>query len=202
MNIEEIKPRTFKVNFETREELLKTFIRFQEYYESPEFKDKVFTVDEYAKWYVKEYKKETFSYYSDWSGCNVPSYVFDIFRNGKMNPLSEREVSLLNQLPDDGKKYYVIGTFSGGRADVIQHELCHGLFYSNEEYKSKVLGLLSEYDNGEVESYISNLGYHNDVLLDEVHAYISASSDKLDEEGIKYSNELKRKLKDLVSQYE
>jgi hypothetical protein len=203
MKLKEIKPNTYVVDFETREELLKSFIRFQEYYESPEFKDKVFTVKEYSEWYMKTEGKETFTYYSDWSGCNVPSYVFDFFRSGKMNPLSEQEQNLLDMLPTSGK-FYVIGTFDGGAEGVIEHELCHSLFYSDENYKNESLELLSKYKDelSEVKSWILNMGYHESVLLDEVQAYVSASTDDLIEKKVNYPKELHNELKTLLSKYD
>jgi len=54
-------------------------LRFEEYYESPRFKGRIFTFDEYRKWYVKNSPKGKktgrFTYYSDWSGFNIPSYA-------------------------------------------------------------------------------------------------------------------------------
>jgi hypothetical protein len=203
MKVTEIKPRTFIIDFETRQELLKTFIRFQEYYESPEFKDKVFTVEEYADWYVKHYKKESFTYYDDWSGCNVPSFIFEDFRSGKMNPLSKREIQLLEKLPNDGEKFYVIGTFQGGQKGIIEHEICHSLYYSNSSYKYSVDKLLSQYDGQleEVKKYVLELGYHQSVLMDEVQAYISGTPDKLKENNVNYPEELHKELKDVFKSY-
>lgn len=201
MKITEISPRTYFVDFETRQELLKTFIRFQEYYESPEFKGKFFTVEEYSKWYIKAYKKEEFTYYDDWSGCNVPSYIFEDFRSGKMNPLSKREKELLNKLPQDGKAFYVIGAFQGGREDVIKHEKCHALYFTNTEYKKEVNQALDKYNIENIKEYIKKLGYHESVLLDEVHAYVSASYDYLKEKKVSYPEELRKKLNELVEQY-
>ena len=203
MKIKEIKPRIYLVDFETRQELLKTFIRFQEYYESPEFKDKVFTVDEYAKWYQKETGKDTFTYFDDWSGCNVPSYVFEKFREGLFNPLREREKKLLEILPNDGQNYYVIGAFNGGRKDVVAHEIMHGLFYSIPDYKKEVLNLLDQYKNEteDVKKHILKKGYHEAVLLDEVHAYVGASYEHLTEKGVPYPVELKDKLQEVVKKY-
>lgn len=203
MKIQEIKPRTFIVDFETRQELLKTFIRFQEYYESPEFKDKVFTVEEYADWYMKEYKKDSFTYYDDWSGCNVPSFVFEEFRTGKMNPLSEREVNLLSQLPNDGEKFYVIGTFQGGNQGIIEHEICHSLYYSNEDYRKEADLLLEKYkeDLKPVKEHIIKLGYHESVLMDEVQAYISGTPNKLEDKNVSYPKELHKELKEVYNRY-
>ena len=203
MKIQEIKPRIYQVDFETRQELLKTFIRFQEHYESPEFKDKVFTVEEYAEWYQKDTGKDTFTYFDDWSGCNVPSYVFERFREGMFNPLCQRETKILELLPNDGEDYYVIGTFSGGREDVIHHEICHGLFYSIPNYQAEILNLLAVFDPllEDVKSYIRKKGYHESVVLDEVHAYVGASSNKLDEDGVDYPKELVDKIKAVVDKY-
>lgn len=205
MKIKEIKPRTFLVDFETRQELLKTFIRFQEYYESPEFKDKIFTVDEYAKWYMKDMKRETFTYYEDWSGCNVPSYVFDFFREGNMNPLSQREQVLLDKLPTDGERYYVIGTFQGGKKGVIDHEICHSLYYSNSQYKDEVDKLMKPFDESgeldEIKDYILKLGYHESVLMDEVQAYISGTPDSLVEKNVNFPLSLVEKLQKVFLEY-
>lgn len=204
MKIKEIAPRTFHVDFTTREELLRAFVRFQEYYESPAFKEKIFTLDEYETWYKSYYKKDTFSYYEDWSGCNVPSFVFDKFRQGVMNPLSEREIDLLSVLPNDGKKYYVIGTFDGGKEDVLFHEMCHSLFYSSSLYRKEVLILLDKYDKDlyEVKNYILEMGYHESVLLDEVQAYVLGSKSDLDEDTISYPPELHNQLKEIFDKYQ
>lgn len=203
MKIKEIAPRTFHVDFKTREELLRSFIRFQEYYESPKFKDKVFTLNEYESWYKTYYKKETFTYYEDWSGCNVPSSVFDKFREGIMNPLSDREINLLSMLPNDGKKYYVIGTFDGGKEDVLFHEMCHSLFYSNLLYREEVLKLIKSYDSEleSVKKHILEMGYHESVLLDEVQAYILGSKSDLEEDNISYPTNLHNQLQEIFNKY-
>lgn len=202
MKVSEIKPNTYQVDFESRQELLKTFLRFQEYYESPEFKHKVFTLEEYSKWYMKSNNKSEFTYYDDWSGCNVPSYVFDFFRTGQMNPLSEREQKLLELLPSN-KSFYVIGTFNGGRKDIIEHEICHSLFYTIKNYKNEVLSLLEKYKEEleDVKKWISGLGYHESVLLDECQAYISASGETLDKNNIKYPQKLVEELRAISKKY-
>jgi len=42
--------------------LAATFMRFQEYHESPEFKGRIFTVEEYMDWYAKTYGNFTINY--------------------------------------------------------------------------------------------------------------------------------------------
>lgn len=201
MKVTEIRPKTYVVDFASREELMKTFIRFQEYYESPEFKHKIFTTEEFSSWYMKSRNSDTFTYYSDWSGCNVPSYVFNFFRQGWMSPLSERETKLLKELPESGE-FYVIGVFNGGSGDVIAHEVCHSLFYSSKKYRDESLILLSEYKDElkSVEKYIMDLGYHPDVLQDETQAYICASKDSLVEKCIEFPIELHVRLNKLLKE--
>ena len=77
----EIIPNIFWFNFDTQEECAKTFCRFEEYYESPFWQGKIFTLDEYKEWYIKTYGQ--WSYYTDWSGFNIPDYAFKPFFDGK-----------------------------------------------------------------------------------------------------------------------
>lgn len=99
--------------------------------------------------------------------------------------------------------FYVIGTFDGGSDDVLEHEKAHGLYYSNSSYKEKVDSLLNEYNKelGAVQKMVLGLGYHESVLNDEVHAYISTGTDYLDKESISYPKKLHFSLKALREKY-
>lgn len=202
MKLINITPHVYQVDFETRKKLLKTFLRFQERYESPEFKDKYFTLKEYKTWYKSFYEKNRFTYYSDWSGCNVPSRIFDDFRNGLMNPLSKAEKELLKKLPKEGK-YYVIGTFGGGNEGVIEHEIAHGLYYTNENYKKEVDTVLKcfEKNHEQLFDFLLKKGYHKDVVWDEIHAYLITNKDYLDKEGVEYSLYAIIKLQEIFKEY-
>lgn len=202
MKLVKLLNNVYQVDFKTRAELLKTFLRFQEYYESPEFKGKIFTVKAYAKWYKSFYKKEKFTYYSDWSGCNVPSYVFHFFRQENRWALSRREKELLDLLPQEGD-FYVIGTFAGGKDEVLEHEKAHGLFYSSPEYKEKVLKILDSYheDLSEVFGFVKNLGYHDSVCKDEVHAYVSTTTNQLTEEQVNFPLKCHQELFSLYQEF-
>lgn len=65
----EILKDVFHLNYLTQEQLASTFLRFQEHYESPEFRGKIFTLDEYKEWYMtnspNSIKKGIFTYYED-----------------------------------------------------------------------------------------------------------------------------------------
>jgi hypothetical protein len=72
--IEKVKPKIFAIIIEDSYDRAMTFLRIQEFYESPNpaFRgNKDFSFSEYMKWYTKEYGKG-FTYGTDWSGFNVP----------------------------------------------------------------------------------------------------------------------------------
>lgn len=185
--------------FSDQELLAKTFLRFQEYYESPNFRNKVFNLDEFKAWYAKEYGE--FTYYSDWSGFNIPSYILDPFRNGDFNPLSTEEQALLNLLETDTGKFYIIGTSDEADAEVIEHEKRHALFYSNDLYKSEVVDFLKDKNTNNVKDHLLKIGYHESVLVDEVNAYLSVDKDYLQEKGVEFDESLIQPLNSLYRKH-
>lgn len=65
-------------------DLAMTFLRMQEWYESPnpKFARKHFTLEEYMRWYQKAYGNGAFTYPKDWTGFNVPSTAVLAIMNG------------------------------------------------------------------------------------------------------------------------
>jgi len=191
MKLEEIVPRVFHVNFETQIELTSTFLRFQEHFESPKFKGKIFTLEEYKKWYTTNSKKgrETgeFTYYTDWTGFNFPSTVLEPFYYGRFNPLSEAEEMVLTSFRDKrSTDFYVIGTYGkeSRKDNALKHEIAHGLFFVNQRYRGEVIKVLHQIPSetrGKFNSFLGGLGgYHPDVWEDETHAYVVEGLDKLE----------------------
>jgi hypothetical protein len=148
MKIKEILPQIFLVTENKSEELCKIFVRFQEHYESPEFRGKYFSLNQYKKWYIKNSavgkKTGKFSYYNDWGGFNIPSYVLEPFYEGKFGKLSAREAKLLAYFNKyRGQKFYIIGSQPKNQR-VLYHEISHGLWYVNDKYKQKAENKLNE----------------------------------------------------------
>lgn len=178
--------------FENQYELASTFLRFQEYYESPEFKGKIFTLDEYKKWYSKI--NGQFTYYSDWDGFNIPSYVLEPFYEEKFDPLSQKEKDLLSLFKNNNNKFYIIATHknTNSRSNTLNHEISHGLFYTDDQYKKSALKILSNFDTTKIKSeLILTGGYHEDVLDDEVHAFATNNPQALNSN---IPNELHKQL--------
>jgi len=178
MILEEVLPNVFHIHIASPETLSYTFLRPQEYYESPEFKGKIFTIDEFKKWYTNTVGNGNFTYVQDWMGFNIPGEVLEPFFNGDFGQLDGLEQNLLQMFSDKrGQKYYVIGTCDWeGSNETLLHELAHGLFYTNEAYRKAVTDAVIGLDDGErkiMEEFLKKEGgYHPDVWVDEINSYL------------------------------
>jgi hypothetical protein len=177
----------YLLDFKDPLELSKTFLRFQEHYESPKYRGKTFTLKEFKAWYSEAFGEGRFTYHYDWNGFNIPSYVlkafYEIFKSVE-------------------EPFYVIGVSKGDKT-TIQHETAHGLFYTNEAYKAKVLKVLDSLDLSKFKKELRHLGYCNAVLLDEINAYMldnRKSFGKADLSAEPYQSAMKR-LKRLFVKY-
>ena len=151
----------------------------QEFYEGSEHTGKIFTLEEYEDYYTKKWG--AFTYYSDWSGFNIPSSVVDVFMAGKFDPLSEYELRLLDSIDSVAiwPIYYVIGTYNG-RIDVLKHEIAHALYYTNSAYRAEVLKLLSSVNLLHIFKVLESKEYNSATWVDEAHAYMMTEIDFLE----------------------
>ncbi|MCH7952046.1 ABC transporter ATP-binding protein [Patescibacteria group bacterium] len=212
MKLAELAKDIYNVNFSTRRELASTFLRFQEYYESPKFRRKMFTLEEYKKWYITNSpggkKTGRFTYYQDWGGFNIPSSVLRPFYQGKFDPLSLKEKKLLDLFSDKKtRRFYIIGTYGRVGEQLLRHEIAHGLFYINSEYKKETLKILKNVDKNtrvKIKNYLSSSGgYHPEVWIDETHAHIIGNLEELGKAGVDISKirEVNKELNSLLFNY-
>jgi hypothetical protein len=176
IELKQLSPYIHHVRFDTRHDMCSTLVRIAEYYESPFFHGKIFTLSQFKKWYMKSQKKKTFTYYKDWSGYNIPSKELKPFFDGRFNPLSKKEKQFLELFKNIKGKYYIIGTYRKDRAEqqAIDHEVSHAMFWMNRQYKSQVKAYIKDKDHKELADKIIKMGYANKVLIDEINAYLSA----------------------------
>jgi len=187
MKLSTIRPGILHVYFDSGRDMAKTLLRFQEFYESPEFRGKYFTLADYIKWYTK--KNGKFDYYQGWgeengNGFNLPSFVFKPFFAKKFDPLSTQENEFLNLFRYKmHAPFYVVITASNSE-DEIKHEMAHALFYTNPQYKKNVLAVLKKYPVKKLEQFLlTKYGYSKYVVLDEAHAWIMQDLDYLEKDG-------------------
>lgn len=159
---------------DSQDELGLTFMRFQEHYEGPEFKGKIFTQGQLKKWYSETYG--TNSYHYDWIGYNFPSSVLIPFKQGLFDPLTTEETRLLDLFKYRNDDFYIIGAQN---KNVLRHELAHALYASNPMYKLSVDKFISQNKNKlkKTIAYLTQKGYCKDVINDELQAYITDNDD-------------------------
>lgn len=206
-SVSEIIPNVFHLQFDSRKDLTSTLVRFEEFYESPEFRNKVFSMEEFFFWYKNSKKHKRFSYFTDWSGFNFPSYVFKPFWSNKFTNFTKREQKVLKAFPENKNKFYIIGTYKSNNKKyqellVLKHELAHALFYTDKNYRRNVLKILKELKTTKpLEKYLASLGYHPGVFLDEIHAYYLTDQDALRKAKIFISIKVAQKLEANYQKY-
>jgi hypothetical protein len=203
IKLEAIKDNIFHLSMPTQYLLNSVFLRFQEHYESPEFKGKIFTLDEFKAWYPGSRPHGQFSYYGDWAGFNIPSYVLTPFKSGAFDPLSAGESAFLASLPDYPGKFYVIGTCGDINDAVLRHEIAHGLYYTDSSYRAEVDNVLAPLNLKPIEDYLGQLGYHPASFHDECHAYLGDPLKDLKKAGIdtKPYRQAHKKLLEIYNRY-
>lgn len=169
----EVLERVFLVEAARQYDLASTFLRFQEHYESPRFRRRTFTLEQFMDWSAGE--RGDFTYYSDWAGFNIPSWVLEPFRSGRFDPLLEKERALLELFREEPDPFYIVGVVGDGvsvdRA-TLEHELAHALYATCDAYRRDVRACLRGLDTAALERDLLDLGYCRQVLRDEVHAYL------------------------------
>ena len=156
-------------------------MRFQEHYESPEFKGKTFSVEEFVHWYAAKYG--AFTYARDWYGFNIPASVLEPFRQGQFNPLTSKEHNLLKLCEKADANSHIIGVTPNAEyfKETIKHEFVHGAFHVNNSYRNEVKACLLDNSVKEVVVGLKRMGYHQDVFADEANAYILVEPETIQE---------------------
>jgi hypothetical protein len=179
-NIQALSDTVYLFYFQNHTDLALSFLRYQEYYESPndDFRNHSFTIEEYKDWYAKD--RGEFSYVEDWAGFNIPSRVFVELLDKGIKDLNEYDnlmIGAYQLIKRNCKqdKFYIIGVSTLDNS-VLEHEKAHGLYYTNEDYKKECDEITASipkelYD--EIKESIIKLGYTEEVIDDEIQAYMS-----------------------------
>ena len=165
------------ISADSQEELGRTFIRFQEFYESPnpDFRGKIFTLGAVRQWYSVKYGADT--YHHDWTGFNFPSRILLPFKQGLFDPLTSEEIELLNLFKYRHDNFYIMGAQNNA---TLRHELSHALYDSNEKYRNEIDSYIKKNKRGlaKTRQYILDKGYAEEVINDEIQAYITDNDDQ------------------------
>lgn len=191
-----ITDRLYCIEMPNTYDLAMLFVRYQEYYESPSdnVRNSIFNLDHYMRWYSinnKSHKHNpkshmSFSYPIDYVGYNIPSSVITdiLIRNkydGNLNMYDTLMREIYNSILDDigrttNNSFYLIGT-PKMQSNTMKHEIAHGLYYLNGNYYAGVNKLIEDnITEGEINNFksvLKNYHYSDDVMLDEIQAYLS-----------------------------
>lgn len=197
----EIHPNVYYLRFKENIDVSLLFWRYQEYYESKQFKGRVFTLPEFIHNYGVKHDQD-FEYFGYWSGFNIPSWVlFEVWKKG-IKDESKYDLALKKFVQKIGKrKFYIISCFPKDK-ETLKHEVAHGLYTMNKNYRKEIIRELRRVPQKVSKvafRLLSKAGYHRSVHRDELHAYIiSGQSPDFDFKGDeKYS----KKLQEIYTRY-
>ena len=175
------------IEFPTQLKLGQSFLRLQEFYESPteQFRSKFFMLDDYIEWYVSTNGKKEFTYYTDWYGFNVPSdIIYKFLRAYPTYSFTNEEMALINALHPWLKanhQFYLIGAMQGDQ-ETIKHEMAHAFWALDPQYRSNQqvnLDNMNDSIKKQMKTKLVAMGYRDDdsILLDEIQAYLGTEND-------------------------
>lgn len=195
-------PNCYLLLFKNQKDLAMTFCRVQEFYESdkPELKGKFFTFADFIESQMD--KNGNIHYFDTWDGFNVPGHIFKEWLSN-LDETTRYENELLKVVNTSVEQFYIIGALEKDKA-TINHEIAHALFYIVEDYKIEMSKLNDEFKKQYKGQYnklvkeLKKMGYAEDVLFDEIQAYMSTSKNSDLVDYFALNTEL---LKPLITQY-
>lgn len=206
--LSEVKPNIFFLDFKDPYNLAMHFVRFQEYYESPskKFRCKDFDIFDFMEAYSKKYGNGIFTYPKDWGGFNIPSKVFYNCLIGikDKNKYDIAMADVYNKISVKTNSFYIIGSVG---SEALAHEIAHGLYYTNKQYKKEMLDLVNNLDKSfynKFTKYLIKIGYTKSVLKDEVQAYLSTGmpdSFQMTQKEKDYIKNIKKKFVNVYKNY-
>ena len=84
------------------------------------------------------------------------------------------------------------------------HELCHGLYYTNSEYRERMDDITKNIAKSSLQKFSKNLkskGYCSSVLLDEIQAYMATEKTNAISKGIANLDILHKKYKKVLKDF-
>ena len=200
----EVYPNIFAMVIKDDKLRARVFLRYQEFYESDSdtFRGKGFKWEDYINFYKEKTKKDYFSYHEDFAGYNVPCDTIEACKT-KIPDLNIYDMimfSVVDTIKEivGSNKYYLIGIDQSNNEDpsLIYHEIAHGLWFSDPEYKSRMKERLEEMNSSVKEQIIDILkgyGYGDNVFEDEIQAYMATglsakmkNMDNIEQDVIKF----------------
>lgn len=202
MDITKVNDQITLLKYDNAEQMNLALCRITAYLECPVHKGTIFTLGQYRQYYTKQFGGWT--YHKDWSGHNIPFTGLEPFVEGLFDPLSKDEQDIVNLVRNKPKPFYLIILHKDNiRSGVVEHELAHALYGTNETYRKKVQAIVEQYKSklGPVRTLLAGLGYHKDTFTDESHAYVGVDFDYLIQNKVPFPQQMSTALIALFKRY-
>ena len=95
LSLKQVLPKIFLLTFDNHYDLCMHFLRYQEFYESPKYRQQPFNLLELIRWYSNTYGDGDFTYTNDWAGFNIPSWVLNDFKEKTITDLNQYDRFML-----------------------------------------------------------------------------------------------------------
>ena len=185
----EVYPKIFAVVIKDDKLRARVFMRYQEFYESDSdtFRGKGFKWSDFVKYYKMKTKNDIFTYHEDWAGYNIPCDSIESCMRliPDLNFYDLIMFSIVDTIKKKvgNDKFYLIGIdqSDGDDPSLIFHEVAHGLWFADRNYKFKQtsnIESLSPTTKDILSKKISGMGYGDNVVDDEIQAYLSTGIDR------------------------
>jgi len=174
MKLTKLNNKKLLLEFPTRKEMTLSNFRISEFKEGKDgIKGMYFTVEKFIDIYSDE--KGDIDFFSYWEGFNYSKKELSDF-DKLFNDKSEREIAIIEAAKEIDNDGYIICMEEGDEI-TLRHELSHGYFFDNEEYKNKateIVKSLSQSVFNVYKNYLYQMDYNNENMIDEMHAYLVA----------------------------
>ena len=187
--VKEVAPKIYCALIDDNYDRAMLFCRYQEYYESPykKFRGKYFSWMAYMRHYKNAWKKDVFTYPTDWTGYNIPSNILDGGVDAFYKETEYDEImndiyyycAIDSQNKNLGERcdWYLIGA-SSKDLKTMNHEIAHGLYFTNKSYQIRMktlLHLIPKRVRDSINKKLIKMGYVDDkkILDDEAQAFLS-----------------------------
>ena len=183
--IEHGDKRIVHLQYPNQYSLCSAFVRIQEFYESPfdDIRGKYFTLDEFMDRYAEQ--TGSFTYFTDWSGFNVPgNVVLDFWYKfcwDRKLEKRKKELEIFRKIDEhiisSDPNFYLIGTHeTDGVGTYVEHEIAHAYYYLDPEFRKaqdEVYDSMDKKVSAKVAVKLMEIGYSEGVIKDETQAYFS-----------------------------
>ena len=160
------------------------FLRYQEFYESPnkDFNHKPFTIIEFMDWYRRKMGDLCFSYPEDYIGYNIPVKTMvechGCIPYGDLNEYDKIMYMIISECISNNVQYVIgVPNYLSDKFDsTFKHEMAHALWYTNPLYKGEMLDLINDLTDSQYKGLTKVLKeqmYGPDHYDDEIQAYLA-----------------------------